>query len=160
MPNHVMNRIFFNCDAERAKEIMSAVMCDPNPDDEEGTGYGTFDFNKLIPMPPALMIEAGSSTEQGIEIYLTAVNPDTPDYDLPKMQKDKFEKLLRDLNGERRFTTYKGSLSEEEIQRYTKYTKQVNSTASFLSQTMIPPNGSKAADRCRFSICSKKAQKY
>ena len=121
MPNHVMNRIFFDCDTEKAKEIMSAVMYDPNPDDEEGTGYGTFDFNKLIPMPPALMIEAGSSTEQGIEIYLTAVNPDTPDYDLPKMPKDKFEKLLRDLNGERRFTTYKGSLSEEEIQRYTKY---------------------------------------
>ena len=121
MPNHVMNRIFFDCDAERAKEIMSAVMYDPSPDDEDGTGYGTLDFNKLIPMPHALMIEAGSSTEQGIEIYLTAVNPDTPDYDLPKMPKDKFEKLLRDLNGERRFTTYKGSLSEEEIQRYTKY---------------------------------------
>ena len=49
MPNHVMNRIFFDCDTEKAKEIMSAVMYDPNPDDEEGTGYGTFDFNKLIP---------------------------------------------------------------------------------------------------------------
>ena len=25
-------------------------MYDPNPDDEEGTGFGTLDFNKLIPM--------------------------------------------------------------------------------------------------------------
>ena len=121
MPNHVMNRIYFDCDAKRAKEIMSAVMYDPNPADEEETGYGTLDFNKLIPMPPALMIEAGSSTEQGIEIYLTAVNPDTQDYDLPKMPKDKFDKLLSDLNGERRFTTYKARLSDEEIERYTRY---------------------------------------
>ena len=120
MPNHVMNRIYFDCDAKRAKEIMSAVMYDPNPADEEGTGYGTLDFNRLIPMPPDLMIEAGSSTEQGIEIYLTAVNPDTPDYDLPKMPKDKFDKLLRDLNGESRFTTYTARLSDEEIERYTR----------------------------------------
>ena len=121
MPNHVMNRIYFDCSDEKAKEIMEAVMYDPNPADEEETGYGTLDFNKLIPMPPALMIEAGSSTEQGIEIYLTAVNPDTQDYDLPKMPKDKFDKLLSDLNGERRFTTYKARLSDEEIERYTRY---------------------------------------
>ena len=121
MPNHVMNRIYFDCSDEKAKEIMEAVMYDPKTEDEDVSGPGTFDFNRLIPMPPDLMIEAGSSTEQGIEIYLTAVNPDTKDYDLPKMPKDKFDKLLRDLNGERRFTMYKPRLSEEEIQRYTMY---------------------------------------
>ena len=121
MPNHVMNRIMLDCSDDRAKEIMEAVQYDPNPDDEEGTGFGTLDFNKLIPMPPSLMIEAGSSTEQGIEIYLTAVNPDTPDYDLPKMPKDKFDRLVSDLNAERRFTMYKPSLSEGEIQKYTMY---------------------------------------
>ena len=121
MPNHVMSRIYFDCSDEKAKEIMEAVMYDPKTEDEDVSGPGTFDFNRLIPMPPDLMIEAGSSTEQGIEIYLTAVNPDTEDYDLPKMPKDKFDKLLRDLNGERRFTTYKPRLSEEEIQRYTMY---------------------------------------
>lgn len=112
MPNHVMNRITLDCSDERAKEIMEAVQYDPNPDDEEGTGFGTLDFNKLIPMPPSLMIEAGSSTEQGIEIYLTAVNPDTPDYDLSKMPKDKFDRLVSDLNAERRFTLYKSRLSD------------------------------------------------
>ena len=121
MPNHVMNRISLECSDERAREIMNAVMFDPNPDDEENTGFGTLDFNKLIPMPPALMIEAGSSTEQGIEIYLTAVNPNAPDYDLPKMPEDKFKKLVNDLNVERRFTLYKPYLSDEEIRKYTQY---------------------------------------
>ena len=116
-----MNRIHFDCSDGKAKEIMEAVMYDPKTEDEDVSGPGTIDFNRLIPMPPDLMIEAGSSTEQGIEVYLTAVNPDTPDYDLPKMPKDKFDKLLRDLNGERRFTMYKPRLSEEEIQRYTMY---------------------------------------
>ena len=121
MPNHVMNRITLDCSEERAKEIMNAVQYDPDTDDEENTGCGTLDFNKLIPMPPSLMIEAGSSTEQGIEIYLTAVNPDTPDYDLPKMTAGEFERLLKDLNAERRFTLYKPRLSEEEIRNYTRY---------------------------------------
>ena len=121
MPNHVMNRITLDCSDERAKEIMEAVQYDPNPEDEENTGFGTLDFNKLIPMPPALMIEAGSSTEQGIEIYLTAVNPNAPDYDLPKMPEDKFKKLVSELNAERRFTLYKPYLSDEEIQKYTQY---------------------------------------
>ena len=121
MPNHVMNRITLDCSDERAKEIMEALMYDPNPDDEEGTGFGTLDFNKLIPMPPSLMIEAGSSTEQGIEIYLTAINPNAPDYDLPKMPEDEFKKLVSDLNAERRFTLYKPYLSEEEVQKYTRY---------------------------------------
>ena len=109
-----MNRITLDCSDERAKEIMEAVQYDPNQDDEENTGLGTLDFNKLIPMPPSLMIEVGSSTEQGIEIYLTAVNPHTKDYDLPKMPENKFKKLVSDLNAERRFTVYKPSLSDEE----------------------------------------------
>ena len=121
MPNHVANKVFFECSDEKAKEIKTAVMYDPNPDDEEYTGIGTFDFNKLIPMPPALMIECGSETENGISLYLTAVNPDTPDYDLPKISRDQFYELLGRLNSERMYTRYKGNLSAEEIEKYTKY---------------------------------------
>ena len=96
MPNHIKNTVRLECDAEKAKEIMTAVMVDPDPNNPEETGPGTIDFDKLIPMPKSLMIEAGSSTEHGIEIYLTAVNPDTPDYDLPKLDKDRFR---RDMGG-------------------------------------------------------------
>ena len=121
MPNHVANKVFFECSDEKAKEIKTAVMYDPNPDDEEYTGFGTFDFNKLIPMHPALMIECGSETENGISLYLTAINPDTPDYDLPKMPRDQFYELLGRLNSERMYTRYNGNLSAEEIEKYTKY---------------------------------------
>ena len=33
---------------ERAKEIMEAVQYDLNPDDEEGTGFGTLDFIRIL----------------------------------------------------------------------------------------------------------------
>lgn len=121
MPNHVANKVFFECSDEIAKEIKTAVMYDPEPDKEDYTGIGTIDFNKLIPMPPALMIECGSETENGISLYLTAINPDTPDYDLPKMPKELFNDLLARLNAERMFTRYNGNLSSEEIEKYTKY---------------------------------------
>ncbi len=121
MPNHVANRITFDCSDEKAKEILQSIMYDPKPDDEENTGPGTIDFGKLIPMPKSLMIEAGSTTTRGIEIYLTAVNPDTEDYDLPKMPKDKFDELVNALNGERIFYKYNPSLSEEEIRSATEY---------------------------------------
>ena len=121
MPNYVMNRITLDCSDERAREIMETVQYEPDPSDKENTGLGTFDFNKLIPMPPSLMIVAGSSTKQGIEIYLTAVNPETPDYDLPKMPEEKFKELVRDLNAERPFSVYKPNLSDEEIQKYTTH---------------------------------------
>lgn len=67
------------------------------------------------------MIECGSETENGISLYLTAINPDTPDYDLPKMPRDQFYELLGRLNSERMYTRYNGNLSAEEIEKYTKY---------------------------------------
>ena len=122
MPNYVLNKVTLDCSEERAKEIMEAVRYDPDPDNEEWPdSLGTFDFSKLIPMPSSLMIEAGSSTERGIEIYLTAVNPDSPNYGLPKIPKDEFNKLANDLNAESRFTRYKARLSDEEIQNYTTH---------------------------------------
>ena len=122
MPNHVMNRITLDCSDERAKEIMEAVMFNPNPEDEENTGFGTLDFNKLVPMPESLMIEAGSATERGIEIYLTAVNPDTKDYGFPKMPEDEFEKLVNDLNRDKPYVFRRPFLFDDEIQKYTMYT--------------------------------------
>jgi len=121
MPNYVLNKITLDCSDERAKEIMEAVQYDPDPECPEFETFGSLDFNKLIPRPSSLMIEAGSFTERGIEIYLTAINPDSPDYGLPKMSKNEVNKLLSDLNAESRFITYKARLSDEEIQNYTTH---------------------------------------
>jgi len=62
MPNHVMNIIELKGDEQRIQELREAVKMDKH-------GVGTLDFNKVIPMPESLQIEAGSSTEKGLEAY-------------------------------------------------------------------------------------------
>ena len=62
MPNHVTNRISFRGDPEAIRRMLEAVK-----NDEEG--YGSIDFNKIIPMPPELNIESGSRTTEGIKLY-------------------------------------------------------------------------------------------
>ena len=73
MPNHVINRLEFDCPKERLKEILAAI-CYDDSSEAEKTGIGTIDFNKITPMPPSLDIESGSSTDRGINLYLTSVN--------------------------------------------------------------------------------------
>jgi hypothetical protein len=120
MPNYVQNKIMFDCPDEKAKEILTAVMYDPDPANKDSTGYGTIDFNKLIPMPPSLMIECGSSTERGIEMYLSAINPKSSDMGLPKLSANAFRQLVLKLNQERLFSEYRSWLSDSEIAEYTK----------------------------------------
>ena len=50
MPNHVMNRLHFDTDEETAKAILAFIQKD-NDGENEKYGPGTFDFNKLVPMP-------------------------------------------------------------------------------------------------------------
>ena len=120
MPNYVQNKITFECPDEKAKEILTAVMYDPDPSNKDSTGYGTIDFNKLIPMPPSLKIECGSSTERGIEMYLSAINPKSSDMGLPKLSANAFRQLVLKLNQERLFSEYRSWLSDSEIAEYTK----------------------------------------
>ena len=120
MPNYVQNKITFECPDEKAKEILTAVMYDPDPSNKDSTGYGTIDFNKLIPMPPSLKIECGSSTERGIEMYLSAINPKSADLGLPKLSANAFRQLVLKLNQERLFSEYRSWLSDSEIAEYTK----------------------------------------
>jgi hypothetical protein len=85
---------------------------------EETTGLGTFDFNKIIPMPKELDIECGTSTDNAISVYLTAVNPKTPDYCFEKLSKEEFANLVRDLNGERVYSTYNTAIDKKDLQKY------------------------------------------
>ena len=68
MPNHVSNTITFECDEKRLKEILDAIKFESDAEVEH-TGIGTLDFNKIIPMPKSLEIEAGSSTDRGLKAY-------------------------------------------------------------------------------------------
>ena len=46
MPNHIQNRVTFDCSEEKLNEILMAI-CSV----DEETGQNRVDFNKIIPMP-------------------------------------------------------------------------------------------------------------
>lgn len=62
MPNHVENIIALKCDERKIREMLEAIKNDDY-------GLGTVDFNKIIPMPESLNIEAGSRTDRGLKAY-------------------------------------------------------------------------------------------
>ena len=62
MPNHVENHIEFSGDTRQIKTMLESIKNDEY-------GIGTIDFNKIIPMPESLHIEAGSRTDQGLKAY-------------------------------------------------------------------------------------------
>lgn len=102
MPNHVKNiiEIVEPFTVKERKKIWDAVRIkDGNPDYEGIDKNGTFDFNRLIPMPKSLNIEAGSTETHSIEVYLTMVNPSTRKYgNVKKMDEEKFVSILKRLN--------------------------------------------------------------
>lgn len=66
MPNNVTNRLEINADNEKLQEIMNFLKGEP---DEVGTPC-YIDFNKIIPMPKELKIEASSSGDNGSQYIL------------------------------------------------------------------------------------------
>ena len=120
MPNHVINKVKFDCSEDRLKEILSAI-CYDDKSEREVTGIGTIDFNKITPMPPSLDIESGSNTNRGIDLYLTSVNPSVDYYGNDKMEPAEFAALLERCNGARWFAKHNPALTLEEIQNATKY---------------------------------------
>lgn len=62
MPNHVINEITLHGSDEEIQAVLKAVQ-------KDSLGIGTIDFNKLLPMPPELNIEAGSRTDRGLKHY-------------------------------------------------------------------------------------------
>ena len=73
MPNHVTNQIMVqNDDASHTKLLELAVFLKP----DNGT-LGDIDFNKLLPMPEELNIEAGSRGEDGLKLYSQFIKEST-----------------------------------------------------------------------------------
>lgn len=60
MPNHVENIITLKGDEKKIREMLEAIKNDDY-------GLGTVDFNKIIPMPESLNIEAGNRTDRGLK---------------------------------------------------------------------------------------------
>lgn len=62
MPNWVKNKLYFNCSETIRKVLLKTIQADGEP-------LGSIDFNKLIPMPVTLNVEAGSRGEEGYKLY-------------------------------------------------------------------------------------------
>ena len=65
MPNHITNLISFGDQPEQVAAFHQMLR---ELRQEDGV-YGSIDFNKLIPMPESLDIEAGSNTHDGLAAY-------------------------------------------------------------------------------------------
>ena len=62
MPTQVDNIVTLSGDEQEIRRMLERIKSDE-------LGVGTVDFNKIIPMPESLNIEAGSRTDRGLKFY-------------------------------------------------------------------------------------------
>lgn len=108
MPNHITNRLTVKAEGEQLEEILAAIQND-------SIGRGSIDFNKLIPMPESLNIESGSETNRAISVYLTALNPRTPDMGYGKMEYAELLELRDRLNSSKLFGKFQCGMNRQEL---------------------------------------------
>ena len=86
MPNHITNILKFEGDSEQVHAMLDKIKSDE-------LGLGSIDFNKIIPMPESLNIEAGSRTDEALYVCMMALNPAAPDMGVPKLSSEEYQKL-------------------------------------------------------------------
>ena len=86
MPNHITNILKFEGDSEQVHAMLDKIKSDE-------LGFGSIDFNKIIPMPESLNIEAGSRTDEALYVCMMALNPAAPDMGIPKLSREEYQKL-------------------------------------------------------------------
>ena len=101
MPNHVLNRISVKGSPESVRELLESIQNDD-------VGLGSIDFNKIIPMPESLNIEAGSNTDKGLKAYtgfmqvytLAGTREDTDPEHIPEDAEKAFLRMRKDITSE------------------------------------------------------------
>ena len=86
MPNHITNILKFEGDSEQVHAMLDQIK-------NEELGIGSIDFNKIIPMPESLNIEAGSRTDDALYVCMMALNPAAPDMGIPKLSNAEDQEL-------------------------------------------------------------------
>lgn len=98
MPNHVTNIVELRGSPTQIQEMMEHIQ-------DEKVGTGSIDFNKIIPMPPSLNIQAGSMTDRGLKAYrdfisvytLEGTRPGLDLLDIPQEREEAFLKMRPDI---------------------------------------------------------------
>ena len=91
MPNWVQINLTFSGDKAEIKQMLEAIKNDD-------IGYGSIDFNKIIPMPEPLNIESGSKSIHGMEMvkeYLESMPEEL------KNKEGTYEEFFDDLRKHR-----------------------------------------------------------
>lgn len=118
MPNNVTNEITFYGTPEDIQDVRALIK--GHDGDEECRS--AIDFDRLIPMPESLNIEAGSTTRDAISLYLTMSNPDMPYHDRKTIDCKRLKAILTRLGEGVTFTTTCSAiLSEDEIKQISTY---------------------------------------
>lgn len=120
MPNHITNLITFGSD----RASLAAFQQMAHDMRVDGKPLGSFDFNKLIPMPESLNIEEGSRTRQGLKLYQEFMQERTAVIQSSMSQAQK-EKALTELDrkwhsrkAEDRVTWKLGEQAYNNLQKY------------------------------------------
>lgn len=95
IPNYIINQVRFNGEESRIVELMDFIKPDMNESNEDSA---VIDFNKIIPMPESLNIDAGSMEVPCLSAILTAINPITDDFGEKKLQPDEFRETVNKVN--------------------------------------------------------------
>ena len=101
MPNYVSNLVEFSGDPVAVQNMLIAIK-------DDRYGLGTIDFNKLIPMPESLMIEAGSRTDKGLNAYRDFISVYTLEngitgldlLHIPQQSEDAFLRVRTDIQSD------------------------------------------------------------
>ena len=87
MPNWVQNNITFSGEEAEIKKMLEVIKADE-------IGFGSIDFNKIIPMPESLKIESGSHSNKGIDMVKTYLENMSEKL---KSQDDTYEEIFENL---------------------------------------------------------------
>ena len=97
MPNHLMSKLHFSGEQKRIDELLESIKGEET----------LFDFNKVLPMPESLNIEAGSRTDNGLKAYKDFITVYTMDgtekkdlLNIPKEKEDVFLRMRSDIKRE------------------------------------------------------------
>lgn len=109
MPNYVTNIVSIAGSDEQKAKLFDQIAFEGHP--------GTFDFNKVIPMPPSLDLTEGTIKDSAIGAYLSAANPGNQSKFLPseKFSLDAFADIFSDAKRVIRLHLPERRLSDAEI---------------------------------------------
>ena len=111
IPNYIVNKVHFDGDEEQIRQMLDFIK--PNITNEEEEHDTVIDFNKIIPMPDSLDLNAGSVERRAVTAYLVAVNPFTKDFGVDKFSESEFTELANSLV--KRYNLTKGDIYDDKV---------------------------------------------